>query len=421
MKKLFNKAVSNPFISGSTIIFVGTFFGNVFNFLFNFFMIRNITVSDYGTMASLVSVILLCALAADAFMPSVIRFTGVYYAKKEINKAGALFWKLNKFFFIAGGIVLVGFLVFNDSIDRFLKINNPFLIVITAFNVFVTFLSVLNRGMILAKLSFYYISFLNFFNSLFKLIMGVVFVLLGMGVQGAMLAFFFAHLVNYALAFIPIKFVFKSKKLKNVVGIKEIVAYGAPSSLAMVGVTLFITTDIMLVKHFYSTEDAGIYAGLSLLGRIIYFFSAPIANVLFPLVVQKHERHEAHSDLFYTALLFVLISSLCIIVFYFFFPEFSINLLLKQEEYLVVKPILWIFGVFVMLYSLLSLVVNYYLSIQKTVIFIPIIIAAVLQAGVLWFYHGSFLTITIISTVSVAIPLVFTFAHYRLTYGKNKA
>lgn len=412
--------MKNPLVSGSTVIFIGTFVGNIFNFLFNFFMARNLTVFDYGTLATLASVILLFGLAADAFMPSVIHFTGIYFAKKEIHKARMLFWALNKAFFITGGIILVALFVFNESIGRFLNINSPSLIFITGFSIFFAFLCVLNRGMILAKLSFSYISFLNFFHSLLKFMAGVVFVLLGMRVQGAMLAFFLGFLSYYILTFIPLKFVFNNKIVKNVVGIKEIFTYGAPSGLAMLGATLFITTDIMLVKHFYEAKEAGIYAGMSLLGRIIYFFSAPVASVLFPLVVQKQAHNERHSNLFYIAFAFVLISSLGITIFYFFFPEFSIRLLLKQEEYLVVKPILWIFGIFVMLYSLLFLVVNYYLSIRKIIIFIPIIFAALFQAGALWIYHGSFLTIIIISIISISMPLIFILAHY-FFYGRNKA
>jgi len=384
-------------------------------------MARNLSVSDYGVLASLVSLILLFSLFAEAFVPSVIRFSGVYFAKNELDKVAALFWKLNKGFFLIAGTILLGFLIFNHTIGEFLKIDNSFLIFATGVSIFLFFLSILNRGMINAKLSFFYISFLNFFNSALKLIVGVVFVLLGMGVNGAILAFFAAYIGNYILAFIPLRFVFKSTRAKNVVGIREIVRYSTPSAVAMLGVTLFITTDIMIVKHFFSPQDAGIYAGMTLLGRIIYFFSAPIAHVLFSLVVQKNERHEKHNDLFYIAVLFVLISSLGIVAFYFLFPEFSIRFLLKQEEYLEIKPILWIFGIFIALYSILSLVTNYYLSIQKTRIFIPIIIAAILQASLLWFYHGSFLTVTIISSISVGIPLIFILTHYFLTYAKSKA
>ena len=420
MRKIFNKAIKNPLISGGIVVFIGNFSGNILNFLFNFFMTRNLSVSDYGTMVSLASVILLLALAADSLVPSVMRFAGSYFAKKQVAKAREFFWKLNNVSFMFSGVLLAAFIVFNKSIGSFLKINDSFLIFITGLSVFMLFLTALNRGMILAKLSFYYISFLSFFNSALKFVSGIVLVLFGMGARGALLAFFLAYLVNYVLTFFSLRFVFNRKTTEAVVSIKKIASYGLPSAFAMIGITLFITTDIMLVKHFYPAKEAGIYAGMSLLGKIIFFFSAPVAHVLFPLVVQKRARNESYNNLFFIAFVFVLISSLGIIGFYFLFSEFSIRTLLKQEEYLAIKSILWIFGIYMMLHSLLSLVVNYYLSIQKTIVFVPVIVAALFQALGIWFYHGSFPTIIIVSMISITIPLVLTLVHYGITYGKIK-
>ena len=53
---------------------------------------------------------------------------------------------------------------------------------------------------------------------------------------------------------------------------------------------------LILVKHFFSPHDAGIYAGLSLIGRVIFFFSAPIASVMFPVIVQKYARKENYEN-----------------------------------------------------------------------------------------------------------------------------
>lgn len=412
MKKLVLKAIDNPLVSGSAIIFLGTFAGNIFNFLFNFFMTRNLSVSDYGVLASLVSIILLFALAFDSLIPTVVHFSGLYFANSERQKVTALFWKLNNLFVFFSGIFLVMFIVFGDKIGHFFKIENNLLIFIVGLVIFFTSVGSLNRGILAGGLSFRYISFLNFFSSVIKFLAGVLFISLGLGVTGGMFAFLFAYLSAYTLTFFPLRFVFQKGEKQTVVDIKKILKYAAPSAAAMLSLTMFITTDIVLAKHFYTSKEAGIYAGMSLLGRIIYFFSAPIAIVLFPLVVQRKAHGKTHSHFFLISIILVLVSSACITIFYYFFPEFSIRVLLKQEDYLVIKPTLWIFGIFMVIYSVLSIATSYYLSIKKTKVFIPIIIGAVSQAILLWLYHDTFLTIIVISIIATVIPLLIILAHY---------
>lgn len=419
MRRIVNKAFSNPLISGSAVIFFGTFAANIFNFMFNFFMTRNLSVVDYGTLASLISIILLVSLASESLIPTVVHFAGSYFANKEIGKVVALFWKLSAFFILSGLIVLFSSIIFKEQLGHFFKIGNSSLLTLVGCSLFFTSIGTLNRGMLTGRLSFGYISFLNFFSAVVKFLSGVVFVLLGLGVSGALYAFLLSYASMYFFSIIPLRFILRKKAQEKVIGIKKIFSYAAPSALAMLGLTLFITTDIILVKHFYSPKEAGVYAGMSLLGKIIYFFSAPISTVLFPLVVQRTVRNEKHNHLFYIAFTVVAISSIGITFFYYIFPEFSILLLLKQKEYLAIKSILWVFGVFMVFYSLLWIITNYYLSMKKTKVFFPIIAGAILQAIGLWLHHDNFLTVIIVSMVGVIVPLCIMLLYYWKINSEN--
>ena len=53
--------------------------------------------------------------------------------------------------------------------------------------------------------------------------------------------------------------------------------------------------DVILVKHYFSADEAGHYAALSQLGKIIIFGTGAIASVMFPLVVERFEKHEMYS------------------------------------------------------------------------------------------------------------------------------
>jgi O-antigen/teichoic acid export membrane protein len=179
-----------------------------------------------------------------------------------------------------------------------------------------------------------------------------------------------------------------------------------------VGLISFISTDIILVKHFFDPTQAGLYAGLSLIGRIIFFVSAPIGTVMFPIIVQKHTKGDSFSNTFKMALGLVLIPSLLLSLFYLFYPTFSILFFLKRPEYLSISPLLGLFGFYITFYNVLYLFANFYLSIKKTFIYIPILTGALLQILLITIYHQSFIQIIMISFVLVLLLVIGFLVYY---------
>lgn len=419
MRKKISQAISHPLISGSAIVFAGTLFANLFHFIFNLFMSRTLSVSDYGTLASLVSVILLFALIADSFIPTIVHFSSIHFAKKELGAVASIFFEVSRFSFFVGAFIIVTFLIFQTPISDFLKINNIFLILILSFTIFLSFFYSANRAMIQSMLSFKYLSFLSILGAFIKVALGIFFIKLGFGVAGAMWAFLISFLVPYIVSFIPLKFVFSKTKNTSIINFTTLAKYGGPATLSILGLTSFITSDMILVKHFFSVKDAGIYAGLSLIGRVIYFFSAPIGLVMFPLIVQRHAKQEKYKNIFLLSVFLVSLASILITGFYYLFPEFVIKLFLKREEYLVIKQMLWIFGMYISLYSIASVVTSFFLSTKKTKIFIPILLMAILQIILIFFIHDSFMHVILMSMLCMIGLLLFYLIYYWRIYGKN--
>lgn len=418
MKIKIREVIKHPLISGSLAIFIGATFANFSNFLFNIFMSRNLSVIDYGILASLNSLILIFALIADSFAPTIVYFVGTYFAKGEYKKIGGIFFQANKIAVLFGGLSFLFFTFFAKYIGSFFKIGDNFLIILVGITIFFGFMGSLNRGILQAKLLFKYISFVHAFSAAIKLTAGILLVFLGFKVTGAMFGFLLSFFMVYVLVFIPLRGFLKEKSSFSI-DIKKLFSYGSPTVLALFGLTFFITTDILLVKHFFTPGEAGIYAGLSLVGRVIYFFSAPVATVMFPLIIQKYTRLENYHNTFKLSLLFVSICSLVLTTLYFIFPQFMIRLFLKNSEYLEASHLLGYFGIFMTLYVMLYIFTNFYLSIKKTKVYLPILGSAILQAVLLWFFHETFFEVITISLISTSLPLVLLGVYYLRVYEKN--
>lgn len=403
MKQKAKQFIKHPLVHGSTVVILGGLFANFFNFLFNLFMSRNLTIEEYGVLASIISLVVFPSLVSTALVPVIVRFAGDYFAKNDYPLLRGLYIKINRLLFLIGGVIFLLFILSLNFISNFFHIADKNILIMTNFVVFISIINVLNIAYLQAKLAFGFQIFVSVTNAVSRLILGIVFVFMGYAVGGATLSMILSGSIAYVISFIPLKFVFDRKILSPYIATSELLSYGLPSALALLGLTSFITADIMLVKHFFEPRQAGLYAGLSLISRVIFYVAAPIGNVMFPVIVQRHSKNENFSNTFKLSLLLAIIPSILLAVFYFLFPKFSIIFFLKREEYLAIAPFLAPFAIYITLYVILSITCNFYLSIKKTKVFIPILVGAILQIVLIYFIHGS---ISQIITISMAITFV---------------
>lgn len=415
--KLFQKGMKNQLISGSFIMLSGTSIANLFNFLFNLFMSRNLSVTEYGILASLLSLMMIPGLFSGSVVPAVVNFAATYFARNQLDLVRGLFLQVGKVSFGFGLLSFFIFVFFSQQIGDFFQINNTFLILSIGVIVLLGFLSTINLALLQAKLAFQYLTFINIFSSFLKLLIGTVLVLFGFAVGGAILGIFLSGLISYLFSFFPLRDVFYSKIKKSKINYSEIIQYGGPAALIFFSLSAFTTMDIVLVKHFFHPKDAGLYAGLSLIGRVIFFLSAPISTVVFPLVTQKHVRKESYKTTALLAFVIVLVPSIGLTVFYFMFPEFVIAFFLKKEEYFAISQYLGFFAIYITLYSMLYIMCNILLSIKKTKIFLPLILGALLQTAFIFVFHKNFFDIISVSLAIVSLLLFLFLLYYvKFTY-----
>jgi O-antigen/teichoic acid export membrane protein len=414
MKKEFKKLAAHPVISGSFIIFAGGMVGNVFNFLFNLLMSRNLPVAEYGTLISLISLITLLTIPAGSITPTVVAVAGEFFAKNKNELVKSLFLKLFKPMFLVGVLFIICFAVFSGQLTIFLNINGSYLLLISSFIIFLSYIGVLNTAFLQAKLSFVAISVSSALSSTIKLVLGFLLVIIGYGLNGALIAYLLSFFTPIVVGFVVMRRILTFKTIKPVsIPTKGLISFGIPSAIVIFCLNSFISTDIILVKHLFDPQKAGLYAGISLIGRVIFYITAPIITVMFPIITNRFNRNEAHKNILFTSVALVGVASFAIALFYFLFPQFTILFFLKRTEYLAGVGYLGIFGVFIALYSLVSLLSYYFLSIKKTKISGLLVTGAIAQALFIYLFHANFSQVIYVCIITMSVLLVSLLYYYR--------
>jgi len=95
---------------------------------------------------------------------------------------------------------------------------------------------------------------------------------------------------------------------------------GMQAIVFFTGQVVINNVDILLVKHFFSSDQAGIYAAIALVGRVIYLSSWSVVSAMFPVSAGAKPKDENNSVLV-VPLVIVLMITLVVILGLAMFPE----------------------------------------------------------------------------------------------------
>jgi O-antigen/teichoic acid export membrane protein len=418
IKHLGSHFLKHELISGSFYIFAGSFFGNFLAFILNLFLARNLTYADYAIFSSLLSIITLAAIPSSSMNTVIVKFAANYFVKNEKGKLKMLYLLFFKFVLGLSLFIIVLFLIFSSTLNTYLRIDNIWFVIASGIVISSFYLGALNNAFLQSLLKFKFMAFTNIIGSILKLTVGVALVTLGYNVFGGLGALFSMMFGIYLVGYFPLAKILKGKSDKNInLNIKQILAYALPAFVTILFLTSFTSIDVILVKHFFSSSMAGFYAGLSLIGKVIFYFTGPIPLVMFPLLVKRHASNKSFSNLFYLSLVMVFIPGISITAFYFAFPDFVINLFLGGRKYLFDAPYLGIFGIYLTIFSLVNVCVNFFLSLNKTNISMLVVLAAIMQVILIYIFHSNFYQVIGASLIALTLLLIVLLYLFFKNYG----
>jgi O-antigen/teichoic acid export membrane protein len=423
-----SKLIKHELITGSAYIFAGSIFANFLAFLLNLFLARQLSYVDYGIFASLLSIITLAAIPGNSINTIIVKFASDYHSKNEPDKLRILYEKSFKFITLFSSLIVLSFIIFSPIIKDFLHLDNIFYAIVVGLCVAAGYMQILNQAFLQGLTKFGFLSVTGVLSNVIKLLVGIAFVYLGLRAFSGLWAMIFMGLGAFMIALIPLRFIFsRNTDVDAVAGTganpsagadvhistKEVLRYALPVFITVLFMTSFTSSDVILVKHFYSPQLAGFYAGLSLIGKVIFYFTGPISMVMFPLLIRRKNLGKKINNLFYLSLLLVLIPSLAITGFYFVYPRFVVNLFLGGRDYLQIAKFAGLFGINLTIFSLINICVSFFLSLNKTKIALLVVAAALIQIFLIYIFHSNFYQVITVS-ISVSLVLLIVLMSYYL-------
>ncbi|MBU1327483.1 oligosaccharide flippase family protein [Patescibacteria group bacterium] len=401
LKKMTARLFQHTVARDGVIVFVGVMIANVASYLFHLLMGRILGPGGYGELSSLLSIVYIFSVPLTVGQIVLVKAVSELKAREETGQVKTLFWKLTKACTITCLIALPFVIMASPIVVAFLHIQSPSLFVLAYILFVFSLLTMLIASLLQGYQKFVWFSMLGAGIIVLKLIFSIP--AASSGVFGVMLATTVSAAIMYVVYFYPIRFVLKATFTPMTITRREAYAYAVPTLLAILGSTSLFSTDIILVRHFFEPIQAGLYAALAVLGKVIFYASSAVGLVFFPVLAERCAKRQKTRKLSAFGVIIVCMISFGIIVIYFMVPKIVVSLLFGRA-YIDAAELLGPFGIFLSLFSVGNLLMTINLALGNTGVWVATLGCAVLQILGISLFHES---IAAVLWVDIIVGLLF--------------
>lgn len=284
-------------ISGSLVLLSGSTFATAVNLAYNVAVARFLGPIGYGRATAVYTLLTLASAATLSFQIASAKIVA-QPGSKEDKDAG--YRDLHRISWGCGVVVALLLIGFRQIITSYL--NLPSTILITLIAVGVAFYVPLGskRGYIQGAFGFSGLARSLVLEGVIRLAGSLLMILLGFGVTGVIAANAAAIAVAYFAIHPKL-----AERVPNPAHMWQTFREISQAVIFFSGQVLINNCDIMLVKHFFASEEAGLYAAIAMVGRVTFSFSSAITNSMFPVVAGTGEHERKNLSLITTSLLLV--------------------------------------------------------------------------------------------------------------------
>jgi O-antigen/teichoic acid export membrane protein len=292
------KSLQSRALSGSFLLLSASGIATAINFAYNIAVARFLGPTGFGQATAVYTLLILLLTVTLSFQivsAKAVAQQSSPEGKREVHRS------FHRSAWICGITVALLLLLFQRAIADFLNLPSPILIVLLAIGAAFYVPLGSQRGYLQGAYGFRRLAMNIILEALVRLCGSLLLIKLGFGVPGviaanaaAVAAAYFATGPRFAAA-VPTG-LFLPDAFREV--LQAVVFCG--------GQALINNCDIVLVKHFFPATAAGLYAAVSLVGRVIFFFCYSVVNSMFPLMAGARREERNNHKLLATSLLIVL-------------------------------------------------------------------------------------------------------------------
>jgi O-antigen/teichoic acid export membrane protein len=293
-----SKALQARVLSGSFVLLTGSGFATAINFAYNIAVAQFLGPVAFGHASAVYTLLILISAITLSFQ---IVSAKVVAQQSSAQGKSTAYRGFHRSAWACGILVGLLFLLLRDVISNYLRLPSSTLVVLLGIGAAFYVPLGSRRGYLQGACGFRRLAGNLVLEGFARLVGSLLFIATGFGIEGVIAA--------NALA-VAIAYIFAIPKLPHPVArqlqIPDAFREALQAIVFFVGQVVINNCDIVVVKHFFPPEPAGLYAAVALVGRVIFAFSWAVVNTMFPIVAGTRGQQRRDHGVLGTSLLLVL-------------------------------------------------------------------------------------------------------------------
>ncbi|MFA4888636.1 MAG: oligosaccharide flippase family protein [Candidatus Omnitrophota bacterium] len=388
------KSRVDEFLKNIIIVFAGASVANALNLLYQLLVAHKLSPEEFANFNAILSIFMIISAPISTLQLVVAKYCAEFNALGQLNKLRVF---LNVFFKKSVTLALVSFPLFLFIClyaGKTLKINSFIPGIILAGLLSSSCIPVFN-GAIQGLELFKWQAVISLSGGLLKLALAYILIYFGFKISGALFSLLAANLLGMAIAYLILRGYFFSPPANEQVNYREIYLYVFPIALANFCFYALVNMDMLLVKYFFTPQDAGFYSVAQMLGKIFLFLPGAISIVMFPRAAGLKAKNIVTSATLGRSLLYTAILCFLSAAFYNIFPAFVLKILTGKvfaESVFLGR----LFSISMSFFTLSYILIIYFLSLGR-VRFLKILgVFCLCQALGIAIFHQSLLQVQLV-------------------------
>ncbi len=407
MIRAVHRVRTSDFVRHASLVFALTAAVNALNFVFHFAVSRLLGVSSYGVLSSLIAALMIGAIPGTVASLLVVKIVAELHAISATRELRSIASRA-AFGSIAVALVIALFVIlFRNQIAAYLKIHDSSYIAIMALILACSLISPVVRAVLQGLEDFGWFAACGFIEVFGKTAIGITLAWLGFGLSGVLVGYAIGAVLSvlFALGTIGVRLGFGTGSTSAHFGTVVGSSIGILTSTAATTVIGF--ADVLLVKHYFDPQSAGIYGAVSLIGKVLLYAVAFVPTVLLPKAASKITRGEGATALLTEAAITMTVVALFGMAALVWSPSMVVHLLVGPR-FSGAAAYLPMYGLAMVLLSAAGFGATYRTAINRYSFVIPLAIVSALEILGITVFHRSLSQVIEVLIVGNAIAAFAT-------------
>lgn len=351
------------FARKSVFLFVATNTGSVIQYVFQAVMMRMLTGPQFALMNTLFNMMSLLGVPGTAMQLDLARRTAwgttVPGSAPGSRMVFSALFRMTPYFLA----VVLGLFLLRHALADFFNTTDPWTVALAGMAALVMIMGTVTLGFFSGMQWFFLLGVLGLGMALLRVLLGWLLAHLGMGAGAGVVA-------TGAIGLLPI--ICLGVLIRRFRGEKRAPPMGTTGegvfrlAVLVIGVNAVLTNmDLLLVKHYFSEEEAARFATAGIFGRAMIFFLGPMGMALVPLsTVQTTRANEGQNQMLWQCLKLCLLLGIIAAIAGGFLADVAL-VIMKGHELPDGVPLLRQYLWAMLPFALVTIVMNHVLAVKS--------------------------------------------------------